>query len=388
MTEGVLVVTTKKSISQYAGVCRKYLSDRYTVIEVDDVELLDKTTKDYIYVINYEKLGSLKRTFKAVIIDESHLAKDISSDRNYFLREICKKAQYTYAYTGTPQDKRRYDIFPQLVLLDQRFMPGKTNFYKRYFKLDEYHQPDTELKERSNELTSMLNEISWGESSEKLIELTKENDIHVMVDIDLAVYNELSKERIVYVGDAPIVADNIAILKMKLREICNGHLRDEEHRLYNLYRSELEIPKIKALAELVNNLDNAIIYTQFIPDITAVTYLLTYLKKSHVTLTGLSAKKMGQRIDAFKKGEYKFLVMQAASGNAALDLTVTNNVVFYSMPESYIIYHQCKSRIRRLGQVKECNYYHLICRDTVEEKIYKALRSKKGFSTRLFKSYN
>ncbi|MFA7030312.1 MAG: helicase-related protein, partial [Candidatus Cloacimonadaceae bacterium] len=92
--------------------------------------------------------------------------------------------------------------------------------------------------------------------------------------------------------------------------------------------------------------------------------------------------------DEFKEGKVNYLVIQSKSGNAGLDLTVTNNVVFYTMPESYIVYHQCKSRIRRIGQEQECNYYHMICRDTVEERVYDSLKRKKSFSTRLFKIYN
>ena len=110
------------------------------------------------------------------------------------------------------------------------------------------------------------------------------------------------------------------------------------------------------------------------------------LNVSYVTVDG-STRNSGPLIDSFKQGKVRFLVMQNKSGNAGLDLTCTNNVIFYTLPEGYIVFKQCKGRIRRPGQTKECNYYYFMCKDSLEKDILKSLKRKKSYTTRVFKIY-
>ena len=140
------------------------------------------------------------------------------------------------------------------------------------------------------------------------------------------------------------------------------------------------------LKELLSTLPNAIIYTEFKSDVKNVKLVCDELNRSYVVVDG-SVKKSDKLIERFKDNKVDFLIMQNKSGNAGLDLTCTNNVVFYTLPEGYIVYHQCKGRIRRPGQTKECNYYHLMCEDTVEYDIMKSLKKKKSYTTKVFNLY-
>jgi SNF2 family DNA or RNA helicase len=369
----ILIVTPKKVIGQYKQECAKYL---------------DQEKLDLITVTNFEQLHLHFNTrWNAIIIDESHKAKSYTSDVNHNLRALVNNndAEYVYLFTGTPQDKSRHDILPQLAILDTRFMPSKSKMYERYFRLNDYYQPSMEISDRKKELSDLISEITWGMETEDAIDLTVENNYKVMCPHPLKYYDELKKENIVTIGSDEIVADNEAIMKLKLRQICSGHIKTTEEKPYQVIH--LYNHKREALKTLVQTLPNAIIYTEFDEDIIEVTSVLFDLDYSYVIVNG-KTKNSDPLIDKFKEGEVDFLVIQSKSGNAGLDLTVTNNVVFYTMPESYIIYHQCKSRIRRIGQEQECNYYHLICRDTVEELVFNSLKKKKSFSTRLFKIYN
>ena len=368
----ILIVTPKKVIEQYRKECKTYL---------------DTKTYEKITIINFESLHKVKhKNYTAVLIDESHRAKNYTSNTNRYLKQITRKAYYVYLFTGTPQDDSRHEIIPQLYLLEDRYMPTKTRFIHRYFTLDDYYNPRSEKRHLKDELDSMIHEITWGKQSHEVLDLTKANNYRVMCDHPGKYYEELAKEYIVNIKGIDIVADSKASLKIKLREICNGHIMYEDEDLKKQTIS-LPNPKILLFLALIRTLNTGIIYTEFDADIDRVTQALDSLNRSYVVVNG-KTKKSGPLIDKFKNSEVEFLVIQSRSGNAGLDLTVTNNVIFYSMPESYIVYHQCKSRIRRYGQDKECNYYHMICRDTVEEQIYKSLKKKKSFSTRLFKIYN
>lgn len=365
-----LIVTPKKVIDQYKEELNKYIPNHNCT------------------VINYEQVDKyINEDFQVLILDESHRAKNYSSNISANIKKISKKTPNVYLFTGTPQDKQRHEIMAQLYLLYDHFMPGKTRFINRYFNLDDYYKPKSEKRDFSYELTEMIESISWGKETDDVVDLSAcpENDIIIPCPHPSKLYDQLIQDRVIeFFNGSAVVADGKALLKIKLREICSGFVRVE--RGTQTGTKTLTNTKTDKLKELLNTLPNAIIYTEFKKDISVIETVCNELNASYVVVDG-STKKSGELINRFKDGQVRFLVMQNKSGSAGLDLTCTNNIVFYTLPESYITFKQCKGRIRRPGQTKPCNYYYLLCDDTIEYDILKSLKKKKSFTTRIFKIY-
>lgn len=365
-----LIVTPKKVIDQYKQELDKYLPGHQCL------------------VINYEQVFKYtEEKFDALILDESHRAKNVSSNISFYLKQIAQNTPNVYLFTGTPQDKQRHEIFAQLYLLYDHFMPGKTRFINRYFNLDDYYKPKSEKPVVADELTEMIASISWGKETDDVLDLSDcpENDIVVNCKAPSPLYQQLINDRLIEFRDgSAVVADSKALLKIKLREICSGFVRVE--RDGQTGTKHLTNSKNIELLTLLNKLPSAIIYTEFKHDINEITRVCGMIDASYVVVDG-STKNSGQLIDRFKAGEVRFLIMQNKSGSAGLDLTCTNNIIFYTLPESYITFKQCKGRIRRPGQTKECNYYYLLCDNSLEKDILSSLKRKKSFTTRIFKIY-
>jgi len=370
--ESCLIVTPQKVIGQYRAELDKYIPGNSYVIT------------------NYEQLSKFKdQKFEALILDESHRVKNYSSNMNEYCREIAKNAEYVYLFTGTPQDKSRHDILAQLAILDERVMPGKTHTLERYFTFNDYFQPDKEKKEFSEELTAIINCYTWGKKTEDVVDLTKENNIIIKCPHPTEWYDELKNKRIVLdsTSNTYCVADNKGVLRIRLREICTGILTTQDDK-YVQSILEVESPKINKFRELIQTLPKAIIYYEFTSSLNQIEQVLKEEGKKYVIVNGkCNTKKSTILIERFKYYREIYLVIQCRSGNAGLDLTNTNNIIFYSLPESYIVFHQCKSRIRRIGQLKECNYYYLICENSIEELIYSTLKRKKSFTDKVFQNY-
>ena len=370
--ESCLIVTPLKVVGQYREELNKYMP------------------KNTYEVVNYEQLHKyLDKTYEAVILDESHLAKNYSSNINFLCRSIAKKATYVYLFTGTPQDKLRHDILSQIAILDNRVIPenGKTKTFQRYFQIDDYYKPSRERREFSQELSEIINDYTWGKKSEEAITLTMENNFIIDCDEPCTAYTTLLTDRCLIKGDWTCVADNKGTLRIALRELCDGAVT-MTHKTLKKTVSFGTSPKIKKLKELLSILDSGIIYYEFDESIPKITRCLQKENKSFVIVNGKTSGKLTiEYINQFKNGIVNFIVMQSKCGNAGLDFIVTNNVIFYSLPESYIVYHQCKSRIRRFGQTKECNYYHLLCKNSIEHLIYHSLQKKKSFTDRVFAQY-
>ena len=372
--KSALIVTPQKVIAQYKKELDKYIPNN-----------------SYI-VTNYEQLHKyIGYKFEAVILDESHKVKNFSSQANLACRTIANNSTYTYLFTGTPQDKSRHEILSQLAILDSRVMPVKTRTLCRYFNQDDYFQPSTEKRAFSKELTTVIESYTWGKPTEEVVQLTKENEYTIMCSKTEA-YNTLLKDRVLSHEHAGLrfrcVADNKGVLKIKLRELCNGHIPLLSLEGYEItYR--IKPDKADKLERLLKTLPNAIIYYEFDNDLYNIEEKLNKLNINYRIVNGKTQKKASAKaLEDFKQNKFPILVMQSKSGNAGLDLTNTNNIIFYSLPESNIVFTQCKARINRIGQTKECNYYYLICKDSIEEQILATLKKKKNFTTRLFKIYN
>lgn len=364
----VLIVTPKKVIGQYQKECRKYLDH-----EVD--------------IVNYESLNKVTEQYDIICYDESHRIKNCTSMVNK--KAAALRAERIYLFTGSPQDKNKHEILAQLKVLQPYLFPAKYKVYERFFYLDEYGNP---IKDKPNmELDEIISKMSYGEQTENLIDLPDQH--HNIIECNFKnkeYYNLLKKNNTVEINGDIIIADSPVVLRMKLKQMCNGFLFYKKFNEKTCIETRelivLENPKLEPLKKLVTTLNSGIIYTQFDYDIEVIANLLTSLNLSFVCVNG-KTKDSDPLIDSFKKGEVKFLVIQAQSGNAGLDLFVTNNMIFYSLPDSYIVFEQCIYRMRRIGQTLECNYYYLITKGSIEPVIYRALKNKKSFNNKMFNLY-
>lgn len=375
MTLGIkkaLIITPKKVINQYKTELDKYIPDNQC------------TVTNYEQVINY-----IDKDFDALILDESHKAKNYSSNISTNIKKISKKTPNVYLFTGTPQDKQRHEIMAQLYLLYDHFMPGKTRFTNRYFNLDDYYKPKSEKRDFSYELTEMIESISWGKETDDVVDLSAcpENDIIINCPRPDPLYYQLGEDKVLEFPDgSAVVADGKALLKIKQREMCCGFVRVE--RGTQKGTKKIFNPKDEVVRNFLPTISNAIVYTEFKRDMQNLSNICNDLQLSYAIIDGSTNKKDADSyIKGFKDGTIRFLIMQSRSGNAGLDLTCTNNIIFYALPESYIVFKQCKGRIRRPGQTKVCNYYYFICEDSLEKDMIQSLKKKKSFTTRVFKIY-
>ncbi len=72
----------------------------------------------------------------------------------------------------------------------------------------------------------------------------------------------------------------------------------------------------------------------------------------------------------------RFMVGTPSTGGYGITLTAANTVIYYSNGYDLEKRLQSEDRAHRIGQKKAVTYVDLICEETVDEKIVKALRDK------------
>ena len=84
-----------------------------------------------------------------------------------------------------------------------------------------------------------------------------------------------------------------------------------------------------------------------------------------------------ENIKKFQNGdECRFLVGTPQTGGYGITLTKANTVIYFSNGYDLEKRLQSEDRAHRIGQKKAVTYIDIICEDTVDEKIVKALREK------------
>ena len=68
-----------------------------------------------------------------------------------------------------------------------------------------------------------------------------------------------------------------------------------------------------------------------------------------------------------------------------LNLQKANKIIYFTLPERSELFEQSKKRIHRIGQNRPGFYYIMMCRNSIEESIYNALKMRKDFTDELFR---
>ena len=74
--------------------------------------------------------------------------------------------------------------------------------------------------------------------------------------------------------------------------------------------------------------------------------------------------------------ELKYLISNTQTGGYGITLTEASNVIYYSNNYDLEKRLQSEDRAHRIGQTNKVTYIDLVAKDTVDEKIVKALRNK------------
>jgi SNF2 family DNA or RNA helicase len=84
-----------------------------------------------------------------------------------------------------------------------------------------------------------------------------------------------------------------------------------------------------------------------------------------------------RQLEQWQAGEAPVLAVQIQSGGTGVDLTRAAYCVYLSTGFSLGDYEQSLARVHRPGQDRTVFYYHIVAKDTVDEKVYAALRARK-----------
>jgi len=349
-----------------------------------------------VVVVNYESAWRLEKELleyapDLIIADEGHKLKENRTSQSKSMHVLGDNAKYKLLLTGTVITGKELDVFSQYRFLD-KYVFG-TSFYQfrsRYFDMLGYgnHTP-VFRKSMTTEFLQKMHSVAFRVTKKECLDLpdiTEEVRYVQLEDKCMKLYSEIQKESYTEIQGSDVTAVNVLTKLLRLSQITGGFLTDDEGIC-----TEVSTAKLEALSDIVDSMmaDNKklVIIARFVAELDAIQQMLEKKKINYSIVRG-GVHNREEMIHNFQNDpDCKVFVGQIAAAGLGITLTAASTMVFFSMDYSMSNFDQCKARIHRVSQVNDCHYIYLICKNTVDVKVLRALRNKVDLAKSLVDDY-
>jgi len=319
-------------------------------------------------------------------IDESTTIKTPTAKRTKNIITLGNSAKYRRIMTGSPVTKNPLDLYTQCEFLDP-YLLDFTSYYafrNRYAEMKTMHLRGRSIQvvdefKNLGELSDTLQNFSYRVLKEDCLDLPPKNFTkrHIILTADQRkIYDQMKKTAMAVLNGKVTSTITVLTQLMRLHQITCGHFTADD--------GSIQLIENNRIKELMNVLEETegkvIIWANYQRDVVQIIKSIVdkYGPGSVVDYYGLTPQE--DRQDNIKKFQNnkncRFIVGTTQTGGYGITLTQANTVVYYSNGYDLEKRLQSEDRAHRIGQTKSVTYVDLICEDTVDEKITKALRKK------------
>ena len=372
-----LVICQKSKVDDWVEHFTKYYMCDYLIFDLTNTGEFNafmshmemNTFHERVGVINYElafrRPELLKLSNFTLMLDESSLIQNETAKRSKFIMDL--NFENLILLSGTPTGGKYEKLYSQLNMLGYNI--SRKAFYNMYV---DYHYDDNEgfpvmiidgyknverLKRKMRQYGCVFMK------TEEVFDLPQQNFIDVKVNSSKE-YRTFKKDKIVKIDDTKIVGDTILNKMLGERQLCGAYNKN----------------KLEAFADLLESTnDRLIVFYNFNNELES----LKRITKEYTTNIS-EVNGTNRDLVAYENFTDSVTFIQYQAGAMGLNLQKANKIVYFSPPLSSELYEQSKKRIHRIGQAQPCFYYKLICRNSIEQKIYKTLDMRRDYTDKLF----
>jgi SNF2 family DNA or RNA helicase len=350
----------------------------------------------HILVMNVEALSTEKgvkfatkfiNSHKVMMaIDESTTIKTPTARRTKNIIKMGINAKYKRIMTGSPITKNPLDLYTQCEFLDPWLLDFSSYyaFRNRYAEMKTMHVHGRSIQvvdkfQNLGELSDTVKEFSYRVLKEDCLDLPPKVFIkrHITLTPDQKkIYEQMKKAAMAVLNGKVTTTMTVLTQLMRLHQITCGYVTADDGST-----QQVESNRLNELMSILEDTEGKVIiwanYQLSVGEIIQK-IIKVYGKDSYVHYYGLTPQE--DRQDFIRKFQNdpkcRFIIGTPQTGGYGITLTQANTVIYYSNGYDLEKRLQSEDRAHRIGQKKTVTYIDLICEDTVDEKIVKALRDK------------
>lgn len=338
------------------------------------------------WLVDYLEKSRIPWPFDMVVIDELSSFKNHESQRWKALRKVRARIKRIVGLTGTPASNGLMDLWAETFLIDKgerlgRFIGRYREAYFRPAGMNPYtgvvfgYEP---LPGAEEKIYGKISDIAVSMKALDYLDMPEFVPVTHMVEMDRKerrFYDEMKKELIITVEGEEVDAANAAALSGKLMQMANGAAYGEDGKAVRIHDRKLLM--LEDLIEQANG-QNVLVAYWFRHDHDRIT--------EHLTSKGYRPRdiKTDADIADWNEGRIQVGLISPASAGHGLNIQKGGHIlIWFSLVWSLEMYQQTNARLWRQGQEEVVTAHHIVCRDTVDEDILKALEQKDMTQQRL-----
>lgn len=322
-----------------------------------------------VIVINYDLIfrrPELKQLSNfTLMLDESSLIQNEQAKRSKFILKLQPKN--VILLSGTPTGGKYEKLWSQLHLLNWNI--SKKMFYDQYI---DFHWDDSNgfplmvidgYKNEERLKRKMREHGCRFLKTEEVLDLPQQ--INQTINIETTKeYKKFCKNSIIEFDGIELVGDTTLTKMLYQRQLCGQYNQD----------------KLCAFQELLESTeDRVIVFYNFNAELDELMNLADGVDKPISVINGKE-----KELECYDEYDNSVTFVQYQAGSFGLNLQKANKVIYFSPPLSCEHWMQSKKRIHRIGQTNTCFYYMLVCKDSIEERIYSNLNKGVDYTEKLF----
>jgi len=364
-----------------------------------------RTTRRHVFVIvGYESFWReplrseiLRYQPDMIIYDEAHRLKGRGTKQSRFAHSLADggshKPDKILALTGTPLPNGAQDAFSLFKAISPGIFGARwPDFQDRYLIMGGFQRYQIVGYRNLKEFEKKIADNSFRVTKAEALDLPDQVDVEVPVALSKkarTIYDKLAREAIAEIeafdGSKGIALSRIVLTNViRLQQVASGFVKVEDGRIL-----DFDSAKRDALSDLLQDAlaaaGRVAVFCRFRHDVEAAIAVSKRLVGDAVyRIDGkVEPRDREAQLRWFRAFEPAVLVGQIQVASLAIDLTCAHIGVFYSRDYSLLNFDQARGRLHRHGQEQKVTYYHLIATNTIDAKIFQALKQKDELQRKL-----
>ena len=357
------------------SICVGTASERKYALEQDaDIYIINRDVVPWL-VENYKN----KWKWDMLVLDELSSFKNHQAKRFKALLSVRPMVHRIVGLTGTPSSNGLMDLWAEYRIIDLGERLGRFigAYRQHYFRPDKTngvivysYKP---LPGAEEKIYKQISDITISMRCTDLLKMPELISVPYEVTLsqrEKAVYDRLKNDLVLNLkGKGEITAGNAAALCGKLCQMANGAVYDDDNKPINIHSRKLDALEDIIEAQCGKPILVAYWYKHDLDRI-----------EERLRSIGVRYSKINNQeaIDRWNRKQISVGLIHPASAGHGLNLqSGGNTLVWYGLTWSLELYIQTNARIWRQGQVSRTVVItHIVAKDTIDERILKALQKK------------